>query len=201
MFVNPVDETGEFVASVTGRLSDTTLSVHYQITPATDIETSLAAFEQGDFEHFTPEPPRPGENPLQTVFDCIKDAHEESNEPTADRAIFDGSYQCRECGTVQSIGMFAGAAKPPGQIGTDCEQCGGERQCYAIAPDADAVLHRWECRFEDVTRDPYRVELTAASRTDAQTQTLNEHPDRTVEVVVLLEERAGGARESSGEAK
>jgi rubrerythrin len=190
VFINPVNETGAFVASVTGGLSDTKLSVQYRITPETDIETSLEAFEQGGFEHFTPEPPRPGEDPLQTVFEAIKDAPQKpADEATDSQAVFDGSYQCRDCGTVRQIGTFAGAATPPKQVGTDCPTCGGERQFYGIAPDGEPVRHRWYVNFEDIYQDPPYLHVTATSRKAARTQIETEYPDRTIEVLSWVEAR------------
>lgn len=47
---------------------------HYRITPSDGIVDSLEALEQIGFEHFTPEPPQPGEDPLQQVFDAIEQA-------------------------------------------------------------------------------------------------------------------------------
>lgn len=188
-FIHPVEERSEFVASVSGGVNETTLSVHYRITPTTDIETSLEALEQGGFEHFTPEPPRPGEAPLETVFEAIKDAAQEpADEPTDPQAIFDGRYQCRRCGTVRQIGTFAGAAKPPKMIGTDCEQCEGPRQFDAITPAAEAVRYRWTIEFKDPNQDPYRPELIAQSWRDARQQATEEYPERTIELV-LYEDR------------
>jgi hypothetical protein len=190
-FINPVDEPGEFLASVSGGLSETTLSVQYRITPATDIETSLEAFEQGGFEHFTPAPPRPGETPFQTVFEALTDAaHDDSRPPSDSPAIFDGSYQCRCCGTVHQVGTFVGAANPPTQITTDCPECGGHRPSDGVPPDGELVLHRWYISFEDIDRDPpYLDEVTAPSREAARTQIERTHPARTIEVLTHLEAR------------
>lgn len=85
--------------------------------------------------------------------------------------------------------MFAGAAKPPAQVGTDCETCERSCQFYGIAPDGEPVRHRWYVNFKDIHEDPPYLHVTATSREAARTQIENEHPDRTIEVLSWVEAR------------
>lgn len=49
-------------------------AAHYRISPSDNLVDSLAALERVGFEHFVPEPPAPGEDPFQQVFDAIEEA-------------------------------------------------------------------------------------------------------------------------------
>lgn len=181
-FVDVVEDDA-FVADVSGHADGSHLSLHYRITPSEGIETSLSVFENVGFEHVTTDPPDPTEAPFQAVFDAIEQAGSDADSETEQREVFDGSYQCRWCGRVRQIGTFAGAATSPKKVGTDCENCGGERRFDAIYPDADSVRHRWAVSFEDIQRDPYRIEVTAKSRVDARKKAQADYPDRTIEIV------------------
>ncbi len=180
--VNSIGDS-DFVAAVSGG-GRNGLPVYYRIT-SSDIEESLEVFEDAGFEHFTSDPPDPTKDPFQEVFDAIEQAGRDESADTATGEIFDGSYQCRHCGGITTIGTFAGAAKPPEKIGTDCSECDrGERKFYAIHPDATSVQHQWAISFENFELDPYRIEVTAESRIAARTQAEKDHPDRTIEFVV-----------------
>lgn len=118
---------------------------------------------------------------FEDVFDALN-----SPEPPIDPddpGVFDGSYQCRRCGTIHQVRTFAGAARPPKQITTDCPGCGGHRPSDAIAPDGEPVLHRWYVPFEDLDREPGYLELIAPSKRDARTQAETDYPDRTIEAI------------------
>jgi hypothetical protein len=125
----------------------------------------------------------PSGEPFKEAFDT----NTPQESPTD--GVFDGSYQCRRCGTVNQIRMFAGAANPPQQITTDCEGCGGHRPSDGVPPDDESVLHRWYISFEDIYHDPPYLHVTATSRKAARTQIETEHPDRTIEVLTHLEAR------------
>lgn len=186
-FINAIGGD-EFVVDISGNVEGSYLSHNYRISPSEGIKESLRALEP-EFEPLTTAPSDPTEGPFQAVFDTIEEAgHSDANPSDADSEaeqgkVFDGQYQCRWCGEVTQIGTFAGAAKPPKKVGTDCENCGGERRFDAISPDADSVLHRWVVSFDNIQRDPYRIEVTANSRTDARTQAENDRPDRSVELI------------------
>lgn len=71
VFVDDVSDTdGDFVMDIESDGPD----AHYRISPSGDIEDSLAALEEVGFEHFTPEPPQPGEAPFQQVFAAVEEA-------------------------------------------------------------------------------------------------------------------------------
>jgi hypothetical protein len=127
------------------------------------------------------------ERPFQEAFDAITPG---SPIDPDDPGVFDGSYQCRRCGTIQQIGMFAGAATPPTSISTDCKHCNRGCDFDGIAPDGESVRHRWYVSFEDIYHDPpYLTEFTATSREAASTQLEHDYPDRTIEGITHLEAR------------